>query len=100
MFAARGVVVCLAFFAVMYGTLSTLLGSAWWLRRRLSSREAATSPGLLFVLRIFPFAFSTVVAVFFTFPSFWLMERESLDEEGTTFFLAACALILLAVGLV
>ena len=99
MFVARGIVVCLAFFAVMYGALSLLVGSAWRLRQRLPSRESANSPSLLFALRIFPFALSALVAVFFTFPSFWLMERKSLDEEATTFCLAACALVLLAAGL-
>src|SRR5271165_1405493 len=100
MFVARGIVVCLAFFAVMYGALSLLVGSAWRLRQRLPSRESANSPSLLFALRISPFALSALVAVFFTFPSFWLMERKSLDEEATTFCLAACALVLLAAGLV
>jgi len=99
MFVARGIVVCLAFFAVMYGTVSVLVGSTWWLNQRLL-RQSLSSPSLLFGLRIFPFALSTVVAVFFTFPSFWLMERKSLDEEATTFCLATCALVLLAAGLV
>src|SRR5271157_6113656 len=99
MFAARGVVVCLAFFAVMYGTLSCLIGSAWWVRQQLGRKQAVSSPGVLFGIRIFPFAVSSLVAIFFTFPSFWLMERRSLDEEATTFFLAASALVLFGVGI-
>jgi Zn-dependent protease with chaperone function len=100
MFVARGVVVSLAFFAVTYATLSCLLGSAWRVMQRMRRNKAVSSPGLIFGLRIFPFALSTLVAVFFTFPSFWLMERRSLDEDKTTFFLAACTLVLLGVGIV
>ena len=40
---------------------------------------------LLFGLRIFPFAVSAVVTVFFTFPSFWLLERTSPDEDTGNF---------------
>jgi Zn-dependent protease with chaperone function len=40
-----------------------------------------------------------VVAVFFAFPSFWLMERASLDEDAGTFILAACSLLILSAGL-
>jgi beta-lactamase regulating signal transducer with metallopeptidase domain len=54
---------------------------------------------LLFGLRIFPFAVSAVVTVFFTFPSFWLLERPSLDEDAETFILALCALLMLGAGL-
>jgi hypothetical protein len=99
MFAARGVVVCLAFFAVMYGTLSCLIGSAWWVGQRLGRKQVVRSSGVLFGIRIFPLAISTLVAIFLTFPSFWMMERRSLDEDASTFFLAACALILLGVGI-
>jgi beta-lactamase regulating signal transducer with metallopeptidase domain len=53
----------------------------------------------LFGLRIFPFAVSAVVTVFFTFPSFWLLERTSLDEDAGTFILALCALLILGAGL-
>ncbi len=100
MLAARDIIVCLAFFAVMYGTLASLVGAAWWIGCRLWSGKTVTNPNLLFGLRILPFALSALVSIFFTFPSFWLMERRSLDEEGSTFFLAACALILLSAGFV
>jgi len=99
MFAARGVVVCLAFFAVMYGSLSCVTGSAWWVRQRLGRTQAPSSAAVLFGIRILPCAVSILVAIFFTFPSFWLMERRSLDEDATTFLLAACALVLLGVGI-
>ena len=99
MFVARGVIVCLAFFAVMYASLSCAIGSAWFAGRRLRLTQAPASPGVLFGIRIFPFAASVFVAVFLTFPSFWIMERKSLDEDLTTFFLAAVAAVVLSAGL-
>lgn len=101
-FAARDLLVSLAFFAVVYGSLAALIALAWrvvelspWLARRTSEVRSAR---LLFGLRIFSFAVSAVIAVFFAFPSFWLMERASLDEDAGTFVLAGCALVMLGAG--
>lgn len=99
MFAARGAIVCLAFFVLMYSALSCLIAFALWIAQRRRRSESPKSAGLLFGLRIFPFAMSLLVSIFFTFPSFWLMERRSLDEDATTFFLAGCALLLLLAGM-
>jgi Zn-dependent protease with chaperone function len=66
---------------------------------RSGRKSTANSANFLFGLRIFSFAVSTVVAVFFAFPSFWLMERASLDEDAGTFILAACSLLILSAGL-
>jgi Zn-dependent protease with chaperone function len=60
---------------------------------------AANTANLLFGLRIFPFVFSAVVTVCFTFPSFWLLERKSPDEDTETFVLALCSLLILGAGL-
>jgi len=98
MFAARSLVVCLALFWVMYTALSCLTGAAWSAGQRLLRRQVLVSPSALFGIRILPFAFSALFAVFFTLPSFWLMERKSLDEDATTFVLAICALLLLCAG--
>jgi Zn-dependent protease with chaperone function len=100
MFAARGVMVSLAFFAVVYCTLSPVVALAWWAMSRMRGERTAGSPGFLFGLRIFAFAVSSVVTVFFAFPSFWLMERAVLDEDVATFVLAGCALLILSAGLV
>ncbi len=100
MFAVRGVIVCLALFGMMYASLSCLVGAAWRVGRRLPARQALNSTSVLFGIRILPFAASTLFAAFFTFPSFWLMEHKSLDEDGTTFLLAVCALLLLTAGAV
>jgi beta-lactamase regulating signal transducer with metallopeptidase domain len=98
-FAARGFVVSLAFFATVYCPLSLLTLLAWWGAERIRPATDANSANVLFGLRIFPFAISTVVTVFFTFPSFWLMERPSLDEDTETFILALGSLCILGAGL-
>ena len=98
MFAARSTIVCLAFFGVMYSTLSCLVASGWWILRRRRRMKVPGSAGLLFALRIFPLGFSVLVAIFLTLPSFWLMERSSFDEEATTFLLASFSLMLLTAG--
>ena len=97
-FAARGLLVSLAFFAVMYCSLSTLVVLACGVAGRLRTRHIATRADALFGLRMFPVFLSAVITVFFTLPSFWLMERPSLDEDGGTFLLAACALVILGAG--
>jgi Zn-dependent protease with chaperone function len=98
-FAARGLLVSLAFFATVYCPLSLLVVLTWQGVKHMSQATAAKNANLLFGLRIFPFAISAVVTVFFTFPSFWLLERRSLDEDAETFILALCSLIILGAGL-
>ena len=98
-FAARSLLVSLAFFATVYCTFSLLVLLAWWGAKQSSQATAAKNANLLFGLRIFPFAVSAVVTVCFTFPSFWLLERPSLDEDAATFILALCSLIILGAGL-
>lgn len=103
-FAARGLLVSLAFFATVYCPLSLLVALAWPSINRAGRKSRfgsgiVSSANFLFGLRIFSFAVSAVVAVFFTFPSFWLMERAALDEDAGTFILAACALLILGAGL-
>jgi len=100
MFAVRGLIVCLALFGVMYGALSSLMAAAWFAGQRLLRRPAASTASVMFGIRILPFAVSALFAVFFTLPSFLLMERRSLDEDATTFILAAGALVLLTAGIV
>ncbi len=88
-FAARGVLVSLAFFATLYCPLSALVALITWSMNRFGWL-GARSANLLFWLRISSFAVSSVVTVFLTFPSFWMMERTSLDEDAGTFVLAGC----------
>lgn len=97
-FAARGLLVSLAFFATVYCPLSLLVGLSWRSAKHIRPSTSANA-NLLFGLRIFPFTGSAVVTAFFTFPSFWLLERPSLDEDTETFILALCSLIILGAGL-
>jgi hypothetical protein len=99
-FAARGILVSLAFFAVVYCLVSLLVVLAWEGIRRMGRKPWSSSANLLFGLRILPFAISLGVSVFVTFPSFWLMERTSLDEDTGTFVLGLCSLLILGAGLV
>ena len=97
-FAARGLLVSLAFFAVVYCALSALVALAWGIVSRMREGHPAGSADLLFGLRMCSFAVSGVITVCFTFPSFWLMERAAFDEEAGTFILAACGLVILGAG--
>ncbi len=98
-FAARGLLVSLAFFAVVYCPLSLLVVCMWRGIQRIARESVSKSPNLLFGLRIFPFTVSMAVTLFFAFPSFWLMERATPDEDGATFALAACSVVILGAGL-
>ena len=98
-FAARGILVSLAFFTVVYSLVSALVVLTWVGVRRVCWKPSSSSANLLFGLRILPFAFSVAVTVFFTFPSFWLLERRSLDEDTGTFVLGLCSLLILGTGL-
>jgi hypothetical protein len=97
-FVARGLLVSLAFFGVVYSVLSTLVALAWGGAERARKGRILRSASLLFWLRLLPFAVSGVITVCFAFPSFWLMERAAFDEEAGTFVLAACALLIVGAG--
>jgi beta-lactamase regulating signal transducer with metallopeptidase domain len=98
-FGARGLLVSLAFFATVYCPLSLLTLLAWWGAKRIHLATDTNSPNLVFGLRIFPFAISVAVTLFFTVPSFWLLEAASPDEDAATFILALCSLCILGAGL-
>lgn len=97
-FAARGVMVSLAFFAVIYSFLSLLALLAW---RGLNtfSRSKSATVNVLFGLRVLPFAVSSALALFLAFPSFLLLEAHSMDEDIGTVALSVSALLLLGAGL-
>ena len=99
-FAARGILVSLAFFAVVYCLVSSLVVLVWEGIRRMGWRPSSSSANLLFGLRILPFLISLGVSMFFVFPSFWLLERTSLDEDTGTFILGLCSILILGAGLV
>ena len=97
-FVARGVMVSLAFFAVIYSFLSLLLALVWQVASRFRFVRLA-SGGLLFAFRVVPFVVSAVTALFLAFPSFLLMEGPAMDEDSGTFVLSACALLIVGAGL-
>ncbi len=98
-FGARGLLVSFAFFAMLYSPLSTLVVLAWRTIKAVTGTRCLNSPNLLFGLRTFPLVVSVCVTIFFTFPSFWLLERASPDEDTGTFVLAGCSLLILGAGL-
>ncbi len=97
-FAARGIMVSLAFFAVAYSFLS-VLALLVWQGTTFLFRSRPVSVGLLFGLRILPFVLSAAVTMFLVFPSFLLLESHSMDEVPRTFALSVCTLFYLGVGL-
>lgn len=102
MFAARCIGVSLAVFVLLYVSLSLTVSWGWKLvRRGFEPGSARSSADLLFVLRILPFALSSVVTFAFTLPSFLLLEPRSTNEAiGTApLALGLCCLILLAAGI-
>jgi beta-lactamase regulating signal transducer with metallopeptidase domain len=90
--------VSLAFFAIAYSFLSSLLVLVWQglslcrIQQRIGARG-------LFTLRVIPFGVSAVVSLFLALPSFLLLEKHSLDEDFGTFVLSACAIIILGAGI-
>jgi len=97
-FAARGIMVSLAFFSLAYSLFSLLALLAW---RGLGwfSRSRPFPANFWFGLRVLPFTFSATIAVFLAFPSFLLMEAHSMDEDVGTFALSVSAALFLGAGL-
>jgi beta-lactamase regulating signal transducer with metallopeptidase domain len=96
-FTARGIMVSLAFFAVVYTFLSVALIAAW---SGFVSLKRVSSPSarVLFGLRILPFAASASITLFLTFPSFLLLEAHTMDEDLGTFVLCLCAVVFVVSG--
>jgi beta-lactamase regulating signal transducer with metallopeptidase domain len=97
-FVARGIMVSLAFFALLYTFLSLVLVLAWrWLSFRKLSKHLPQD--VLFMLRVAPSALSAAVSLFLICPSFIALETHSTDEDLGTFVLGVCALLFLGAGL-
>jgi BlaR1 peptidase M56 len=97
-FAARAIMVSLAFFALAYSFFSMLALLAW---RGIDffSRARYVAVNLLFGLRVTPFVLSAVITLLLAFPSFLLFEGHVMDEDVGTFALSAGAGLFLAAGL-
>lgn len=97
-FAARGILVSLAFFVLVYNFLS-VLALLTWQSISFFSRPRLASVNVLFWLRVMPFGLSAAVSLFLAFPSFLLLETHTMDERLHTFALGASALLVLGAGL-
>ena len=97
-FAARGILVSLAFFALTYSFFSVLALLAWW-GMQFFFRGRPVSVDLLFGFRVTPFALSAAITLLLAFPSFLLLEAHSMDEDLGTFALSLGAVLFLAAGL-
>ncbi len=100
MFALRGIVVSLTFFVVLYCVLSLLVLVAWWSLKPWLSNSERTVANLLFGLRIFPVAASTLITLGVVVPSFQLLEPRWIEEDIglMPLLLGLCALMLIALG--
>lgn len=103
MFAARGLAVSFAVFALVYTLLSLAVSLAWrkiWL---YSQRNAVRwTADLLLVIRLFPLGVAIIVTTAFTVPSFLLLEPRTIDEPigGFPLVLGICCAVLGIFGVV
>jgi Zn-dependent protease with chaperone function len=101
MFALRGLAVSLSIFILFYGALSAAVGVLWrvWLSdRRWPLRN---SVGLLFALRLAPFAIAAAITFLVFIPSFVLLEPRSAKEAmgGSAAVLGLCGIGAIAAGI-
>ena len=96
-FAVRAIMVSLAFFALLYTSLSLILVLVWtqWSRKL----DKCLPPDGLFMLRVAPFGISAAVSLLLILPSFVVFETHSMDEDLGTFVLGICAVLFVFVGL-
>ena len=102
MFALRGWLVCLSFFAVVYTVVSALVAQGWdYLKHAKKSGSPEATAKLLLNLRVLPLLGATLVAAGVVLPSFVLLEPRTVAEpvgEIPT-ILGGIGVTLLAVGL-
>jgi hypothetical protein len=97
-FAARGIMVSLAFFSLTYCFLSL---AAWLSWKGIHSffRWRQLRANFWFHVRVFPLVLSAAITLFLVFPSFLLFEARTMDEDFCTFALSVCAALFLGAGL-
>ncbi|HXW90620.1 MAG TPA: M56 family metallopeptidase [Terriglobales bacterium] len=102
MFAARGIIVSVSVFVIVYCVLSLVVACGW---RRAWGRAqrffVGRAAGVLFALRMFPLITAGLITAALTVPSFLLLEPRAIDEPvgGVSLALGACGLILGLVGI-
>jgi Zn-dependent protease with chaperone function len=102
MFALRGWLVCLSFFAVVYAGASALVSQGWrYLRRGEEPRSPETTASFLLHLRALPLLSAILVTAGVVLPSFLLLEPRSVAEPVGEIpgILGGLGLMLLAAGL-
>lgn len=103
MFAARGMAVSFAVFAMVYCVLSLAISFGWRKvcghARRRSARQAAN---LLFALRMLPLTAAALITAAFTVPSFLLLEPRAIHEPlgGAPLILGVCGVALVVFGVI
>jgi len=101
MFAARGLMLSIAVFTLVYASASVLVALLWkFAAKYWRALSAASQADRFLTLRMLPVLAASVVTVIFTVPSFVMFEPRGGDEEIGIIpvLLAACGLALLAVG--
>ena len=99
MFAARAILVSLGFLAALYCLLSLLVVCVWNGWNRLRRPATFDSPGLLFALRVFPLAASTLFTLAFALPAFLHLESGAIDEDSGTMIFLCCFVLFFLAGL-
>jgi Zn-dependent protease with chaperone function len=99
-FAARGLILSLAVFTLVYACTSLMVPRVWkFAARRWRALSAASQADRFLTLRMLPLLAAALVTFYFTVPSFLLFEPRGADEDmsvillllgaGGLFFLAA-----------
>ncbi len=81
MFLARGIAVSLAVFFVLYGFLSLATLAVFEVLSRVTKASVPFSAGVIFTLRILPFAGSAFFTLLLAVPSFYLLEPRGGEED-------------------
>jgi peptidase M48-like protein len=77
------------------GTL--IANAAAWVTLRPGNARLRCSPGVMFSIRVFPFAFGAVLTVGFTLPSFLLLEPTRSVEAPEPYLIVLASLALMAI---
>ena len=102
MFAARGLMLSLAVFTLVYASVSAVVAAGWrFAERRWRSLNAASQADRFMLLRMLPLLSSAWVTLIFTIPSFVILEPRGGDEDFgvAPVILGAFGLALLAAGI-
>jgi len=91
------VTLSLAVFLIGATIGALLANAAAWVTWRFGNARLLHSPGLLFSIRVFPFAFGVILTVGFALPSFLLLEPTRSVETPEPYLIALASLALMAI---